>query len=361
MPIATINIINFRNLRQISLDCSPRLNMIVGANAAGKTSFLEAIYYISLARSFRTQTPADLIHSGASAFRIVVMLHRADGQHVPVGLERSAGQLIARIDGESIRALAELAVRLPVLLLSPASHRLLEDGPQQRRRFMDWGSFHADPAFLPAWKRYQVSLRQRNAALRAGTERRGVAAWDADLVATADILDRLRGEFCRRLTGALSPLLAATLGAGFSIELEYYRGWNRERELADVLRAGYEQDRQCGYTRSGPQRADFMVSVAGHVASDYLSRGQQKLLVVALVLAQAQLYRELHDAPCILLIDDLPAELDPLHRGRIMECLVSLDTQLFISALEPALLDTSVWCAERRIIKLVNGVIEEVV
>ena len=119
-----------------------------------------------------------------------------------------------------------------------------------------------------------------------------------------------------------------------------------------------DQDRQQGHTRLGPHRADFTVRIADQAAA--LSRGQQKLLVIALVLAQAELYRRHVGDACILLIDDLPAELDPDNRSRVMQTLAELDTQLFVTAIEPGLLDAALW-REARTLRLAHGEMSEVV
>ena len=290
MRVTALDIAGFRNLRRISLACGPGLNLILGPNASGKTSLLEALYFLGRGRSFRTR-------------------------------------------------------QAPVLLLNPDSHRLLEDGPQLRRRFMDWGLFHAEPGFLESWRRYGTALRHRNAALRTGSANRTVDAWDGELATAATVLDSWREAFCKALEGALAPLAVATLGMA-GVQVDYRRGWPLEpfeRGFADWLREGRDQDRKQGHTRIGPHRADFTLRIAGRPSGDALSRGQQKLLVIALVLAQAELYQRHAGASCILLIDDLPAELDAGNRERVMQTLAGLDAQLFITALEPGLLNAAPW------------------
>ena len=345
MRVVSLDITGFRNLRQARMDCSPGLNLLIGPNASGKTSVLEALYFLGRGRSFRARQPRELIQTGAAAFRVVAVMSSGDDRRIPVGMERTARELTARISGVPTRSLADLARQTPVLLLNPDSHRLLEDGPQQRRRFMDWGLFHAEPGFLDAWRRYGAALRHRNAALRSGAVHRVVDAWDGELATVAVILDRLRETFCKALGGALEQLTEETLGQG-GVQVDYRRGWPLEppeRGFAEWLQSGRDQDRQQGHTRIGPHRADFAIRMAGRPPAEALSRGQQKLLVIALVLAQAELYRRHVGDACILLIDDLPAELDPDNRVRVMQTLSALDTQLFVTAIEPGLLDIVAW------------------
>ena len=347
MQVARLDIAGFRNLRQMRLDCAPGLNLLIGPNASGKTSLLEALYVLGRGRSFRTRQLRELIQTGAAAFRVVAMMNADSAQHITVGIEHNARELTARIGGAPTRSLVELARQTPVLLLNPDSHRLLEDGPKQRRRFMDWGLFHADPGFLDVWRRYDLALRHRNAALRTQATDPVVDAWDSELSMTAAALDRLRRAFCEALRGVLRPLTAATLD-WVGVEVDYRRGWPLEPvndDFASWLRASRAQDRQQGHTRLGPHRADFIPCLAGRPLAEALSRGQQKLLVIALVLAQAELYRRHTGDACILLIDDLSAELDTANRGRVTHVLAELDAQLFVTAIEPDLLDATPWSA----------------
>ena len=358
MRVASLDITGFRNLGRLVLPCAARLNLVIGPNACGKTSLLEALYFLGRGRSFRARQPRELIGTNAEFFRIVAMMASGNGRRIPVGIERTPRELSARVDGVPTHSLADLARQVPVLLLNPDSHRLLEEGPQVRRRFMDWGLFHAEATFLESWRRYAAALRHRNAALRAGSPDRVVAAWDGELTVAAAILDRLREAFCKALEGALQPLVDSILLLG-RVRVDYRRGWPlepSERDFPTWLRLGREQDRQQGHTRLGPHRADFTLRIAGRASSDSLSRGQQKLLVIALVLAQAELYRRHADDACILLIDDLPAELDPDNRTRVMRTLATLDTQLFVTAIEPGLLDVASW-RDARSFHLANGAI----
>lgn len=360
MALTDLDISDFRNLSRIELPCSSDLNLLIGANASGKTSVLEAIYFLGRGRSFRTRQARELIRRGTGRFQLVAGLRRAESERRGViGIAYDGRELTARIDATPVRTLAELAVQVPVLLLNPDSHRLLEDGPRLRRRFLDWGVFHYESVFLDVWKRYHGALRQRNSALRAGHDRRGLAPWDAELVRCALPLALMRERFCKALEASLRPLLAQLLGQ-VRVELEYQPGWPQGRDLAELLNLEQDTDRRQGHTRRGPHRADFTVRLDGQSAELCLSRGQQKLLVIALVAAQARLYRAHHGQACILLIDDLPAELDPDNRQRVMTCLAGLGSQLFVTAIEPDLLDSTDWSASRAH-RLTDGRIEEVV
>ena len=359
MLLLSLEIDNFRNLQRLVLPCSPGLNLITGPNASGKTSLLEALYFLGRARSFRTRQVRELIRHGESAFRLVAALGEVpDGRRVMVGIQRGVQDLTIRIDGEPAGSLAQLVRQTPVLLLSANSHRLLEEGPRQRRRFLDWGLFHTEAAFWPAWKRYAAALRNRNAALRAHSPDRVLAAWDGELAAAAQPLNQLREAFCKALEGVLSGLIGETLGE-VAPRLDYRPGWPQEGELLASLRQRRDQDRRLGHTQLGPHRADFLIRLAGRPATETLSRGQQKLLIVALILAQARLYQARQGSACILLIDDLPAELDRTHRDRVLRCLAGSTMQLFVTAIEPEALDLALW-PDAQVIALDRGAVSEI-
>ncbi len=344
MGLLQLKVQGFRNLEAVDVPCAAGLNAISGPNASGKTSLLEAIYFLSRGRSFRTRRPGELIGHNAHYLRLVATLEGAGETRHTLGVERSAKAFTARLDGEAVTALTALADALPVLLLSPTSHLLLEGGPGLRRRFIDWGLFQGEPDFLATWRRFRTALRHRNAALKANAADRALLPWERELAAAAATLDHQRQAFCEALERALGPFLLATLGAPSAV-VNYRRGWPAGADLGRLLAEGRGGDRRLGHTRLGPQKADFAVVVDGHSAAERLSRGQQKLLVIALVLAQAQLYQSCRGRPCVLLIDDLPAELDAHHRGRILSCLAATPHQLFITAIEPIHLFEAPWRA----------------
>ncbi len=356
MLILSLEVENFRNLARLALSCAAGLNLILGANACGKTSLLEALYFVGRARSFRSRQARELIRYGEAAFHLVAAVGEGpQARRVMVGIQRSPQELTVRLDGRAADSLAELAAQTPLLLLDPNSHRLLEGGPEQRRRFMDWGLFHTEPAFWMTWKRYGAALRNRNAALKAQAPNRTLEAWDQELAAAAIPLSELRKAFCDALEGVLRPLISQTLGK-VAVTLDYRSGWPQKgaQSLLTLLRASREQDRRLGYTQVGAQRADFTLKAGGGPVTERLSRGQRKLLVIALVLAQARLHQERRGSPCILLIDDLPAELDRWHREQVMRCLAGSGCQLFVTALERGLLDSSLW-SDVQVIGLDNG------
>ena len=328
---------NFRLLRELDLSPAPGINLITGANAAGKTTVLEALYALGRGRSFRGAAP-DLAGPAEPGWVIQGRLEADDGRPgQSVGLGWTPDGLQIRIDQHDAN-LQELAQAAAIEVLEPDSHRLLDDGPVYRRRYLDWGVFHVEHRFYPAWRRYQRAQKQRNQALREGLERAAVEAWNDELAMSGEEVHRYRESLVAALHEPLKAEVAALLGdLDWSMELK--RGWSAEHSLGETLASHYDNDARQGTTVSGPHRAELKLRLAGRSTKHQASRGQQKMLIAALLLAQARLIRERTGREPILLLDDFPAELGPAFQDALLEGLRRYGGQCFVTSIErtPAL------------------------
>ena len=210
---------------------------------------------------------------------------------------------------------------------------LIADGPEGRRRFLDYGVFHVEPRYLPAWQRYRKTLRQRNAVLRDGGASAQLATWDRALVEAGELIDGYRSGYVRLLR---DPVVETAGRLGLQgIDIAYGPGWETGQSMLDALSAARDRDRALKQTTVGPHRADLKVSWSGRLAKSVVSRGQQKLLASALILAQARLLAGLKEGQAVLLVDDPAAELDRGALGRLMGELRDMPGQLVITGLEP--------------------------
>ncbi|MFP4130522.1 MAG: DNA replication/repair protein RecF [Thiohalospira sp.] len=328
-----------RNLDRLDLALEAGVNWVVGANASGKTSLLEAVHILGLGRSFRARSLRRVVQGGRGRLTIYGESQWAGGIH-RIGVEGGDGDTRLRRDGADAESVARLADCLPLQLLNPDSHRLIEGPPAERRALLDWGVFHVEPGFLRTWRRYRRVLEQRNAALRQGSGPAVARAWDGELVELGQAVDAAR----RHYLGELAPRAVAMAEECFGLsglELQLHAGWARERTLAEALEAGWEGDRRQGHTGSGPHRAELALRMEGVVAAERVSRGQQKLLAAALRLAQLGLFAERIGEGALLLLDDLPAELDGEHRGRLLEGVRGLGVQALVTATEAGLVPVS--------------------
>jgi DNA replication and repair protein RecF len=330
MTLRRVQVTDFRCLHQDGVEFDPQFTLISGPNASGKTSLLEAIYVLGRGRSFRTRRLSLLIRTGAERLIVFGEVDSA-GRRTTVGIEASHQGVRARMGGERVQSLADLAVVLPVQIVDPEVHRLIEEGPIERRRFLDWGVFHVEPSFVRHWQRYHQVLRQRNAALRGGQPRSLVAAWDADLIQNADALTLSRSRYVELLAPVAAEMAARLLR--MTLTLSYRPGWIRELEFAQALDRSWRQDEESKSTQVGPQRAELSIKLDGAPARDRISRGQQKLLAAVLLISQIKLFGPEAAARPVLLLDDPAAELDLEHLSAFIEEVRVQSLQLVVTTL----------------------------
>src|ERR1700722_17499486 len=236
MPLRRVQVTDFRCLQSAAFDLDPQFTLISGPNASGKTSLLEALYVLGRGRSFRTRRLEHLIRQGSERF---VFFGEVDafGRRVSLGVEGSATGVRAKLDGAKAASLAELATLLPVQIIDPEIHRLIEEGPSRRRRFLDWGVFPVEPRFVDDWQRFQQVLKQRNAALKARQPRQVIAAWDGDLVRHGELLAAARSSYVELLAGHAVGVTRNLLG--MELSLGYRTGWARDLSLSEALRQSW--------------------------------------------------------------------------------------------------------------------------
>jgi DNA replication and repair protein RecF len=328
MGLNRLQVSGFRCFEHAELEPGPGVNLITGANASGKTSLLEAIFLLGRGRSFRSARRDALIREGGDLLRTIGRL--TDGR--TVGFEVSRSGWSARAGGEPVKQLTELAGVMAVQLMDPEIHRLVQEGPGERRRYLDWATFHVKPGFLDAWRNYQRALRQRNAALKAGERDLMIEPWERALAEEGRLLDRYREETLVALREPVNEVARILLGA--ELRMEYRQGHAGGQDLADALSAHRSRDRRAGMTQVGPHRADIGLALDGHKARGWVSRGQQKLLAAAMVLGQARLLAPQWGDRGILLVDDPAAELDRERCRILLELIGQTPFQVFLTSLD---------------------------
>jgi len=364
MGLARLDITAVRNLRSVGLSGLRPANVFFGNNGSGKTSILESIHLLGMARSFRGGQIKSVISRGEDRCTVFGELRRASGPKLPIGVSRDReGGFQAKIGGESVRAASELADRLPLQVINADSFNLLVGSPADRRQFLDWGVFHVEHRFHGQWQRFQRALRQRNSLLRrVKMSDEELCGWSREFVDSGEQVHRQRNLYFGTLEPVFREILRHLSSELGGLQLRYRRGWDKQLSLGESLDASESTDRQQGFTHAGPQRADVRVVVEGQNAAEVLSRGQQKLVVCALKLAQGRLLEEGKRANCVYLVDDLPAELDHAHCRLVAELLARLKTQVFITCVESEEI-AGVWPPSRRkdmvMFHVEHGVVEE--
>ena len=332
MPLKYFKCSDFRCLESAELPLDPHYNLIFGRNASGKTSLLEAIAYLGRGRSFRGASTQDLIRHGASEF---VLFGRADSgtREATLGVSNSRAGLEIHIDGDRMPSAASLAELLPLQVVDPDVHELVAGGPEARRRYADWIAFHVEHGYLDRWRRFRRALKQRNAALKENVSQDALAGWDKEFTETGRQVHEARQRVLDIVRPALADIGTSLLGC--AVDIEYQQGWSADLSLAQALADGIERDRQLGGTQSGPHRADLKLQYDARRARRLVSRGQQKLLACALILAATELVQSHIERSLLLLLDDPAAELDTDSQARLMAAVVALGCQVVATSLDP--------------------------
>lgn len=335
MTITSLQISNFRNLTSVQIAPTLQgLNIISGDNGSGKTSLLEAIFYLGHGKSFRSSLANRMINHHADKFSLFTQVITELDRMVPLGIEREqSGSTRLRVDEKDANSMSKLAEYLPIRMINSQSHQILEAGPVFRRKYLDWGLFYYSSDFITCWRQYERVLKQRNAILREKRPKRELEVWTNELIKYGHELDQLRKSYIAKLQPHLCHLTQALLSIS-DLTVEYDSGWPRNTDFAEGLMAAMPEDYRIGYTQSGPHRADFEMLSGGLVLRHILSRGQQKLLICAMILAQGMMLAEQERSGLIYLVDDLPSELDLFSRQKLVSLLAMQKSQIFITAIE---------------------------
>ncbi len=347
------------------MQLSPGVNFIFGENGSGKTSVLEAISVLALGRSFRTHKHKPLIKNDESSFTVFGKVLSEDQTEIPMGiLRRSDGGVHFKVNGNMVSSIASLASVLPIQFINSDTFMLLEGPPKVRRQFIDWLVFHVEPNFFQVWKDCQRCLKHRNSLLRRDRiDKFELSSWDKELVMHSEKLDLYRSNCLDYFQVAFRDLLSEFISIG-ELGLSYYSGWGKEIGYADILESSFDRDRHLGFTQFGSHKADLKITVNKQNAAEVLSRGQQKLIVCALKIAQGYVFTERTGRKAVYLIDDLPSELDQHNRGLLSSWLDKMSTQVIVTGVEGRVLVDS-WlqsnpAVDKKMFHVEHGAVKEI-
>ncbi|NMP17841.1 DNA replication/repair protein RecF [Thalassotalea sp. Y01] len=332
MSIQSLTVNQFRNLDYANINFAPSLNLIVGDNGSGKSSLLESVFFLGHGKSFRTNKIENLIQSEKDHF----VVSAKDDQNHQLGVQRGKqGEIQIRINGDSKFRLSDLAKHVAVQVITPETFRLFFGGPKERRKFVDLGLFHVEHSFVGVWREFKKVLLQRNACLRQRIVGQQLDYYNQLFCQQSEIIAKVRSDYIERLANELNKWLAIIMpDLADNIALQYQRGWSKSRQLHELLAEHNEREIKYGYSLFGAHKFDVQFSFNRQPVEQVLSRGQQKLFLMALTIAQANLIFESQQIAPIILIDDIGAELDQHSRAVLAKAIGKLTCQLFITAIE---------------------------
>ena len=336
MQLAALTLTNFRSYRQLDLDLSPGLTVVAGENAEGKSNLLEAIHLLAIGKSHRAAAERDLVSWQAADEGGYAMLAASlEGRGGPLELRVAldcggeGGGIVkrVRVNGLPKRAL-DLVGLMSAALFSADDVDLVFGPPSGRRRYLDILLAQASRRYAQALARYQRTLAQRNALLRAMREGRAgedeLANWDESLAAEGAVTLAERWARVPELGGHAAAAFERLSGGGalaadYASTAEPSADEDAEAAIRRALAASRRQERAQGMTVVGPHRDDLRLTLDGVTASRHASRGQARLAALALRLAEARLLAERKGEPPLLLLDDALSELDERRRSLVLE------------------------------------------
>lgn len=337
MWLKQLSIENCRLIVQASLELSPQANLLIGDNASGKSSFLEALSILSRGRSFRSPKVQEIIRHGEKILTVAGKIQDDEtGAEYPLGISKTADDTRIRINHADVNQQAELSSHLPLTIIHPDTLEILSGSPAQRRALLDWVAFYQSVDFHQDWRNYQRILKQRNVCLRDEQQRFALQHWTEQLVVLLPRIHQFRCDALAAIVDALDELTLLFTHTG-KPKLKLYSGFPVTVKMDDTdaiyqfLQARKEQEIQQGMSLYGCHRGDLNVLLDGIPAARYASRGQLKMLGVALLLAQSQAITTKAQKRGIIAIDDLISELDADNQTLLYQVLRQTDQQLIVT------------------------------
>lgn len=323
--LASLSLLHFRNHREAELELGPEVNCIVGPNGVGKTNLLDAVHYLSLAKSYFDPVDTHNILHGEDLFMLQGRMCSADGEDAILCSVRSGQRKILSRNRKEYDRLADHVGRYPAVMVTPYDGQLILEGSEVRRRFLDGLIAQFDRAYLEALIRYNRSLAQRNTMLKRFAEQGGgsvaeLEPWDEQLIQHGSTVFEVRRAFMEELV----PLLERHYN-GISAGPEHvalaYRSALEEAPMRELLQRSWERDRQAGHTTQGIHKDDLLFTINDQPLKRYGSQGQQKTYLIALKLAQFDLTQQRSGLRPILLLDDIFDKIDPQRMRHLLRLL----------------------------------------
>ncbi len=334
MKILSLRLRSFRSYEQLQLCPPDGVTVLVGENGAGKTNLLEAVHLCCLGKSHRTGSDRDMIRTGAESAAVQLTVERQDGVHdVGVRLfEKERRRKLIYINGKTAPRIGELFGHATAVIFSPEDLRIVRDGPEARRRFMDMLLCQRKQSYFYALQTYTTALRHRNALLK-GEDMRQMPVWDEELCKAAGALVKNRRELaeemdlmCREHYAHIGGRADELFSVGYSGPLA-----GSDDVAGDMLR-GLERSRGEDIRRQtttfGPHRDDLSLTLSGADMRAFASQGQVRTAALSMKLAAFDVLEKTQGEPPLLLLDDVLSELDPERRRRLLRRVRRVQTLL---------------------------------
>lgn len=326
MILSELKIHHLRNISSAHLFLNSRFNFIIGPNGSGKTSILEALYLLSCGHSFRSREISPIITHSQPALTVFARALEPN----TISIQKSCSEPTQiKLNNQFCTSTSQLAYALPCQIFYSDIFQIIDAGPSVRRSVLDWGLFHVKQNYLSLWKEYKKVLKHRNALLKTHAPFAHFVPWDKQLNILAIQLDELRQDYFKQWEEVFYEVLQQLTNS--SCTIHYFKGWDKKqtgKNLEQILADNFMSDTHKLYTQHGAHQADIIIESNDFKAKHVLSRGQQKIILIALKLAQGELLEQ----DCLYLFDDLVAELDVIHQNRLFNYLAKVKGQYVITS-----------------------------
>ena len=335
MILKKISILNFKNIREASLELSPKMNCLIGHNGVGKTNFLDALFYLSFCKSSLNPVDSQIMTHDSDFFMLEGLYEDESGKQTDVycGMKRGTKKHFKR-DKKEYKRLSQHIGLIPLIMASPGDSSIISGGSEERRRFMDIVISQYDSVYIDALSAYNKALLQRNALLKMENEPDAALLdiWEEEMARNGEVVYAKRRAFVEEFVPVFQKIYAVISGGKERVSLTYISHCQRG-PLLDVIRRDRFKDRAVGYSLHGVHRDELEMMLDGYMMKREGSQGQNKTYVLSLKLAQFDfLCRTASKTTPLLLLDDIFDKLDAQRVEQIVK-LVSGDGfgQIFVT------------------------------
>lgn len=323
--LSALNLLHFRNHRELALELGPEVNCFTGPNGAGKTNLLDAVHYLALGKSYFDPVDMHNILQGEEMFMVQGQLRTTEGEDTVLCSVRKGHRKILSRNRKEYDRLADHVGRYPVVMITPYDGQLVLEGSEVRRRFLDGLIAQFDKGYLEALIRYNRALAQRNALLKRSAEqgnlvRSAFEPWDEQLALNAGAIFRIRTAFMLELVPLLNSHYTGISSGPEQVALEY-RSPLSEGSMEDLLDRAWDRDRSALHTTVGVHKDDLLFTLEGQPLKRFGSQGQQKTYLIALKLAQFEMTAARTGWKPVLLLDDIFDKIDPQRMRHLLQLL----------------------------------------
>ncbi len=335
MYFKSIELENFRNYGILSLEFDPKLNIITGKNAQGKTNLIESLYIMGLGKSFRTAKDAEMIQFEKEFSKAKALIQDEDKETVIEIVYGAEGKVI-KLDGVKLQRSADLLENVYIVVFSPDDLRIVKDGPENRRKFIDRELCQIKPIYYSDLGNYKKVLKQRNYLLKNKYEDRELfEVFDESLAEYGTRIIKERYRFTERISEISEKIHSDISGQNENLSIEYETSFGKEvtkEEYREKLKRSFQSDQFKGYTGIGPHKDDLCIKIDNKDIRAYGSQGQQRTASLSLKLAEIGLIKQETGKNAVLLLDDVLSELDVSRQEYLINSMK--DIQVFITATE---------------------------